>query len=414
MMRHTASGSTSPDVIVVGAGPAGSTAALTLARGGARVLILDRARFPRYKPCGGGLTWRIFRRFPYLSEALSRISTHAVTKLYMEGPSGQAVTVDSGRPTVMMVRRIEFDQLLLTMARDAGAQLVEGAEVTSAGRQGGQVGLRTRDGRVFESPLVVAADGVYSVVARRLGFNRGWPASSVALDMMEETPAEQLRATNQDTLWVSFAPGSGHGYGYIFPKAEWTNVGIGYLLSSFTSAIGRQPREVHDTFVEGARSRGLLVGASDPRRFTPYQIPIGGPLAVTAKEGVYLAGDAGGFVNGFSAEGIYFAMVTGDLAGRAILDGPSTRLYKRYWRGEIGAELRDSRLLSRYLYADLSRVDRLVRAVRVFPDVNRLLVGYAVGDLTYAEARWQFIARFPKVALRLAVSFLLGRRPVVH
>ena len=60
------------------------------------------------------------------------------------------------------------------------------------------------------------------------------------------------------------------------------------------------------------------------------------------------------------------------------------------------------------------RVDRLVRAVRVFPDVNRLLVAYAVGDLTYSEARRQFISRFPKVALRLAASFLLGRRLVVH
>ena len=267
---------------------------------------------------------------------------------------------------------------------------------------------------MFEAPLVVAADGVYSVVARRLGFNPGWPASSVALDMMEETPSSRLRATDPDTLWVSFAPGSGHGYGYVFPKADWTNVGIGYLLSSFKSAISRKPREVHDTFVEDVRARGLLDGASDPDCFTPYQIPIGGPLAVTAKHGVYLAGDAGGFVNGFSAEGIYFAMVTGDLAGRAILDGPSTRLYRRYWRDEIGAELRDSRFLSRYVYADLSRVDRLVRAVRVFPDVNRLLVGYAVGELTYTEARRQFIARFPRVALRLASSFLFGRRPVVH
>ena len=127
MMRRIASSSPSPDVIVVGAGPAGSTAARTLALGGARVLVLDRARFPRNKPCGGGLTWRIFRRFPYLTQALSRISTHAVTKLYMEGPAGQSVTVDSGRPTVMMVRRVEFDHLLLTLAQDAGAELVEGA-----------------------------------------------------------------------------------------------------------------------------------------------------------------------------------------------------------------------------------------------------------------------------------------------
>ena len=407
--RRAAGGVRPPDVIVVGAGPAGSTAARTLALGGARVLIVDRAKFPRYKPCGGGLTWRVLGRFPYLESVLPRIATHAVTRLYMEGPGGQAVTVDGGRPTVMMIRRIEFDHLLLQLAQEAGAELIEGVEITRAEHRGGMVHLETREGRSFEAPLVVAADGVHSVVSRRLGFNPGWPSSSVALDMMEETPAGQLRATDGQTLWVSFAPDAAHGYGYIFPKAEWVNVGVGYLLSSFKSGISLPPYQVHESFVAKAKSRGLLVGASDRARFTPYQIPIGGPLPVTARRGVYLAGDAGGFVNGFSAEGIFFAMVSGDLAGRAILDGPSPRRYRRYWRREIGVELRDARLLSRYLYADLSRLDRLVRAVRVLPDVSRLLISYAVGELSYQDARRQFLVRFPRVAMRLAANFLLGR-----
>jgi len=309
----------------------------------------------------------------------------------------------------MMIRRVEFDHLLLQLAQEAGAELVEGVEITRAEHRAGMVHLDTREGRSFDAPLVVAADGVYSVVARRLGFNPGWPSSSIALDMMEETPADRLRATDGQTLWVSFAPGGAHGYGYIFPKARWVNVGVGYVLSSFKSDISQPPYQAHESFIAKARQRGLLAGASDRARFTSYQIPIGGPLPVTARRGVYLAGDAGGFVNGFSAEGIFFAMVSGDLAGRAILDGPSPRRYHRYWRREIGAELRDSRLLSRYLFADLSRVDRLVRAVRVFPDVNRLLVSYAVGKLSYQEARRQFLVRFPRVGMRLAANFLLGR-----
>jgi geranylgeranyl reductase family protein len=401
-------GSDRADVIVVGAGPAGATAARTLALGGARVRLLDRATFPRYKACGGGLTCRVLRRFPHLHPVLSRIETHSVTKLYMEGPAGQSVTVDGGGPTVTMIRRVEFDHQLVQLAQEAGAELIEGVEITRAERRGGRIHLESRTGRAFNAPLVVAADGVYSAVARRLGLNRGWPASNVALDMMEETPAEQLRATNPDTLWVSFAPGAGHGYGYIFPKANWVNVGVGYLLSSFKSDIAKHPQEVHEAFVASVKARGLLAGTSDPSRFTPYQIPIGGPLPVTAQDGVFLVGDAGGFVNGFSAEGIFFAMVSGDLAGRAILDGGSARRYSRLWRREIGSELRDSRMLNRYLFADLSRVDRLVRAVRVFPDVNRLLVAYAIGEMTYTEARRAFVVRFPRVGLRLAAGFILG------
>jgi flavin-dependent dehydrogenase len=351
----------------------------------------------------------VLARFPHVPPALPRISTHAIKRLYMEAPGGESVTVESAQPTVLMVRRVEFDHLLLQLAREAGAEVMERVEITRAAEDGAGVRLESRDGRVFNAPLVVAADGVYSVVARRLGLNRGWPRDSVALDMMEETPSERLRAIDQDTLWVSFAPGSGHGYGYIFPKRGYVNVGVGYVVSSFRTAIGGSPYAVHTAFVSSLRDRGLLEGEPDRACFTPYQIPVGGPLPVTARGRVFLAGDAGGFVNGFSAEGIYFAMVTGDLAGRAILDGPSPRMYERMWRREIGAELRDSRFLSRFVFADPSRVGRLVRGVRAFPQVAGLLVDYASGADTYTGVRRRFVLRFPRIGATLAVHYLTRR-----
>ena len=393
------------DVIVVGGGPAGATAARTLALGGARVLVVDRAAFPRSKPCGGGLTWRALRRFPHIEAALPRISSRAISRLHMEAPGGAAVTVESAQPTVLLVRRVEFDHLLIGIAQEAGAELAEGADITRVAQTPEGIRLDSRDGRRFEAPLVVAADGVYSTVARRLGFNPGWPRDRVAIDMMEETPAERLRALDENTLWVSFAPGSGHGYGYIFPKRDYVNVGVGYVVSSFMAKVHEGPYATHTAFVAGLRARGLIEGEPDPSRFTPYQVPIGGPLRTTARDRVYLAGDAGGFVNGFSAEGIYFAMITGDLAGKAILDGPSPRLYERLWRREIGAEMRDSRFLSRYVFADLGRVGRLVRAVRAHPPVAKLLVDYATGADTYGGVRRRFVLKFPQVAAKLAVRY---------
>jgi geranylgeranyl reductase family protein len=394
------------DVIIVGGGPAGATAARSLARGGARVLVLDRAAFPRIKPCGGGLTWRALKRFPDVAAALPRISTHAIRRLYMEAPGGASVEVETAEPTILLVRRLEFDHLLMTMAREAGAELAEGADITRVSEHAAGVRLEARDGRVFEAPIVVAADGVYSTVARRLGFNPGWPRDRVAIDMMEETPSSRLRAVDDGTLWVSFAPGSGHGYGYIFPKRDHVNVGVGYLVSSFKTSIREPPYALHQAFVTGLTARGLLEGEADRSSFTPYQVPVGGPLRTTARGRVYLAGDAGGFVNGFSAEGIYFAMVTGDLAARAILGGPSPRLYERLWRREIGAEMRDSRFLSRYVFADLSRVARLVRAVRTHAPAAQLLVDYATGSDTYEGVRRRFLLKFPLIGVKLGIQLI--------
>src|SRR6185369_16582985 len=94
--------------------------------------------------------------------------------------------------------------LLVALAVEAGAELVTGADIAQAHEDAACVRLTTRDGRRYEAEVVIAADGVNSVVARRLGLNPGWAASTVALDMMEETPREQLRDLDPSALWVSY------------------------------------------------------------------------------------------------------------------------------------------------------------------------------------------------------------------
>src|SRR5437868_7102208 len=100
------------DVIVAGAGPAGATAALRLARAGVRVLMVERYALPRQKPCGGGISSRVLFRFPWLAESVRRIPTHPVASLYLEGPSGETFRMHSRGPAVILIRRIEFDNLL--------------------------------------------------------------------------------------------------------------------------------------------------------------------------------------------------------------------------------------------------------------------------------------------------------------
>ena len=159
-------------------------------------------------------------------------------------------------------------------------------------------------------------------------------------------------------------------------------------------------------------------GTSQRGHFTPFLIPIGGPLRKTADGRVLLAGDAGGFVNGFSAEGIYYAMVTGDLAAGAILaQGRESELsparirraYVRAWRGEIGAELRDSVLIQKYLFHNPARMDRVVRVARTRPVFSESLVDYASGRLSYRAARRRLVWHFPRLLPRLAWLALRAR-----
>jgi geranylgeranyl reductase family protein len=419
------------DVLIVGAGPAGATAARALALSGARVRLIDRHRFPRGKPCGGAITMRALRRFPHLRLAIGEISTHFLSRLYLEGPSGASVTMTSPTPAVLMIRRIEFDDLLVRLAQRAGAELLEGVEISRAALVDGGVEVTSRQGRRLSAPLVIAADGVNSVVARRLGFNTGWPASSIALDMMEEAPNTMLRATAPDTLWVSYGCDGSDGYGYIFPKRDHTNVGIGYVLSFFRERVTDHPYDLQQRFVAGLRDRGAVEGTSCREHFTPYLIPVGGPLGRTARGRVLLVGDAAGFVNAYTAEGIYYAMVSGDLAARAILEGhgdaptarqedggrkpgrrgggsPASR-YVSLWKREIGTELDDSRLIQRFLFRDRRRIDRVVGAARAYPEIAALIVGYVTGDVPYLEARWRVLTRFPKMGLRFAARHLIGR-----
>ena len=411
--------SPSRPVIVVGAGPAGATAARALALAGIPVRLLDRAAFPRNKPCGGGISARVLRRFPYLGRELSRIATHGVSRLHLEGPDGHSTVVESDVVAALMIRRVEFDALLVALAVEAGAELITGADIAQADEDDGRVRLTTRDGKSFEADVVIAADGVNSVVARRLGLNPGWAASSVALDMMEETPREQLRDVDPSALWVAYGyqPGpnlnseisnlrsrrTAEGYAYIFPKRDHVNIGIGYVLSHFRDEVSLAPYDLQRGFVDSLRNRGLVAGASVRENFTPALIPIGGRLRPPTRGRVLLAGDAGGFVNAVTAEGIYYAMVSGELAARAIQDAPGVpTLALRYSRAcddEIGAELRDSVRLQRFLFADRRRIARLIDGAHREKKVAQLMLDFVVGSCSYRDLRRRMLSRSPALLL---------------
>jgi flavin-dependent dehydrogenase len=228
--------------------------------------------------------------------------------------------------------------------------------------------------------------------------NPGWSPSSVALDMMEETPLESLTCADPDLLWVSYGYGQSHGYAYVFPKNGHVNVGIGFVLQRFRDDIDEPPYGVQTAFVASLCRTGVLAGRSSRQHFTPALIPIAGPLKRTAGDRVTLIGDAGGFVNAFSAEGIYYAMVSGELAARSLLaEAPGT--FERAWRSEIGPELRDAVLVQRYLFTRPTRIDAMVRGARLHPAIAREVIDHAMGRVSYRRARGRFLLKLVGAAI---------------
>ncbi|WP_350278064.1 NAD(P)/FAD-dependent oxidoreductase [Kribbella sp. HUAS MG21] len=356
------------DVIVVGAGPAGASAALgaLAADPSLSVLLLDRHEFPRDKACGDGIA-------PHVLDLLAGVGVTGIlddwTPVRRFVLNRGAVGVDRrlSRPTWVVPRTV-FDHRLVEAAQAAGAQFVR-RRVRSLAIQAGSVAVDD-----LEARFVVGADGAHSVVRRELGAKPG----PVALAIRGYAPTPPARAASQV---IAYGPGRQPSYAWSFDRGDgWSNVGYGELLAG-TRPTRTELLQHLEVLLPGAGEGG--------ESWWGYHLPLAGWSWRPQRGPVLLAGDAAGLINPMTGEGIYYAVATGLLAGRAIADA------LRAGSSDAGTPYRrrTSRLLSRHLrdtaiVAQLSRSDRIldagIRAAaadqRVFDDLVEL--GLADGVLT--------------------------------
>ena len=314
-----------PSIAVVGAGPAGATAARLLASRGARVMLLEARRLPRAKLCGGGLTPKAQRLLaPGALDTVER----RVHRVELRGGLLPALRLDEPAAEIAMVERDRFDLALTEAAAAAGADVRDGERVEGVTEDPSGVTLTTRHGRV-RADIVVAADGDPSGIARRLGL--GGPAARRALALEVDMPLSS--ELPPDTAILSF--GIRGGYGWYFPKGDHANVGAG----SYRDTDPTRLRAALDRF---AQSIGL---DGTDGRVAGHWIPQGlrrGPLA---SRRVLLAGDAAATADPLFGEGIAYAIVSGIAAADAIAEleaGRATHLrgYDRRLRELLGPGLR--------------------------------------------------------------------------
>lgn len=314
------------DVIVVGAGPAGSTTAYYLAQAGMKVFLLEKATFPRDKICGDGLTPRAVRQLIAMGVDINAPGwiRNQGLRIYGGGVKIELPWPElASFPDFGLVRpRLDLDQLLAEHAAKAGAMLLQGTTVTEPiidERTERIIGVKTKDGREFRAPLVVAADGNSARLALAMGIRkREDRPMGVAVRRYFETPRH-----DDDYLesWLELWDGDRllPGYGWVFGCGNGTsNVGLG-LLNTSKSFQNTDYRQMLHRWTAGMPEEWQFTEEHAVGPTRGAALPMGFNRQPHYSRGLLLAGDAGGMVNPFNGEGIDYAMESGHLAADIIV-----------------------------------------------------------------------------------------------
>jgi len=275
------------DAIVVGAGPAGSLAAYRLASAGRTVLLLDKARFPRDKPCGGGVTIRALNELPF---GIDPVVEGVVDRFELRLRHRRGFSRRADRPLALMTQRRRLDAYLVEQAVAAGAEFRDGVKVASVDD--------------LDAPVVIGADGANGVCGRGLDTAR---EHGVALEgNLANERVEAERYAQRLVLEFGTVPG---GYGWVFPKGDHVNVGVGGWETE-----GPRLREHLARLCE---AHGLEVDALTEVR--GHRLPLRRQGSTLAAGRVALVGDAAGLVDPLSGDGMYEAFLSANLAARHAL-----------------------------------------------------------------------------------------------
>jgi geranylgeranyl reductase family protein len=347
------------DVIVVGAGPAGSSAAHWLARGGASVLLLDRATFPRDKPCGGAVTGRAERLAPC---SIEPVVERVVRDAELSRLNGRVVHRGGDKPIAYMTQRRRLDEHLVAQATSVGVDFRDGNRVRKVEAEPAAVVVSVGRDRVT-ADLLIGADGANGVTAKmlNLGGNR---AMGVALEgNLPRRAIDRIRFDN--SVLIEFGEITG-GYGWVFPKSDHVNIGVGGWDEE-----GKNLRNHLRRFCE----RHQLPFAS-LRELKGHRLPMRCSRSRIGERSACLVGDAAGLIDPLTGDGMYECFLSAKLAAEACF---------RHLAGDLGSLDSYSRKVTRALGPQLAASWLLKLALDALP---RTAFEFAV-----ARPIWRVIER---------------------
>jgi geranylgeranyl reductase family protein len=374
------------DLTIVGAGPAGSSAARTAAQLGLSTLLLEKEKVPRDKLCGGGVTPKVFQLLDFklpdqLVECISKS-----TRIHV---GEECSSFETEKTLVYMTSRSKFDTYLTEKAVEAGAELKDGTPVQSVGVAESYVEAKTSAGR-FESKMLIGADGMGGPTASSAHLYDRWKPTEVAYAIESEVPvgeqAVQDFVTSRAYFDVHFGV-SPAGYGWVFPKDDHLTVGVGCRLSKL--------RDAHGLFNGFVKRVPEIEGRAIPKP-KAHLIPLGGVASVPyVADRILLAGDSAGFAEPLLGEGIYFAILGAQLAARTAaeacendrFDAEFLSRYTKRCRAAFQSDFDMAYQMAKVSYLEDNDMDRVARLFFSNKRFQEFMVGLMDGSVRYRDAR---------------------------
>jgi geranylgeranyl reductase family protein len=381
------------DVIIIGGGPAGSSAGYFLGSQGKKCLILDYAQFPRDKPCGGVLTTRIIKDFIEIASSATYI--HYDKNEY-------TISHVADTPNIFFIRRYVFDNQLLNLAKEAKCEVKEKTRVTDIREESDKVVVQTADGQTFESKFVIGADGISSITREKSGLKRYWNKNESCLLFTSEVEVgcdvvDKIFSTKREShLNINFQNSIG-GYGWVFPKQNHINYGLGEFMIDKKS---QDIKKDFDEYVTYCVEQGWIPKESIPSHPKSWTLHSGRMMKQFATSRIFLVGDSAGFVHPLSGEGIIFALWSSQILSncmRSYFEG-ITQLemikndYSKKIMTDFGNELNDMTVMQ----STAAKYTKAIFHLAKFDDKLPYLIACMMSNprnLTYKQTKSKLIKR---------------------
>jgi flavin-dependent dehydrogenase len=382
-------------IAVIGGGPAGALAAAELARAGRDVLLFDE-KLAWEKPCGGGLTDKALAQWPFLRDA--QVERNWVSDCELIAPSGRRVQFPLDR-RIAIFSRLKLNGLLLDRARDAGSQLLRDRVLQINGDAGGWL-IQTASGS-YSADFVVLAAGARNSLRSRFTSALGPENSMVG--------AGYYIPGNHHTAQIKFLKDL-HGYIWIFPRADHFSAGICGRMQ------GKSTAELRRTLEDSLPEFGLgLAGATFYAHIIPSLTPEALRNSSFAGDGWAMIGDAAGFVDAITGEGLYYALRSAELFSQALLAGAPEQ-YSALVKKDFLPELENAARIANRFYGGewmgghvLERMIQLTQRSASFREIMRDLFS---GAQEYSDLRQRVYEKLPRITMEAVASTLwntLGR-----